>query len=91
MNDISEFQHYGPEHNQNNGDNSDDIVMYGKILYRYAIDQFELEGEWKMSNDNGKERFSYLFLKKQEKMVCLIKNKELMLEDSNKLSYKIGI
>jgi hypothetical protein len=44
--------------------------MTGNLLYRYSLDQIELEGCW--SVDETKEKFSYLLLKKYDKLVCKI-------------------
>jgi hypothetical protein len=52
---------------------STDIVMTGSLLYRYASDQIELEGYWSMTSDKTSEKFSYLFLKKHEKLACRVK------------------
>lgn len=51
--------------------------MKGNLIYRYNLDQLELEGHWSLNNDVLKERFSYLFLKKCEKVICPIKIKEI--------------
>ena len=52
-------------------DENQDVVMQGSLLYRFALDQIELEGFWSMPNDEKtKERFSYLFLKNCDKLAC---------------------
>ncbi len=47
--------------------------MSGSLLYRYSTDQIELEGFWSISSDMTRERFSYLFLNKQDRLTCRIK------------------
>jgi hypothetical protein len=59
------FNHTFPENS--------DIVMNGSLIYRYSSDQIELEGFWSISSDMTRERFSYLFLNKQDKLTCRIK------------------
>ena len=51
--------------------------MCGNLVYRYNLDQIELEGTWGMNNDSARERFSYLFLRKHEKIVCTVKKEEI--------------
>lgn len=51
--------------------------MIGNLQYRYNLDQIELEGTWGMNNDSARERFSYLFLKKHDKISCAIKKDEI--------------
>ena len=38
--------------------------MEGNFLYRYALDQIELDGTWSISSTYTKEKFSYLYMKK---------------------------
>jgi hypothetical protein len=58
-------------------EDNQDIVMNGKLLYRYSLDQIELEGYWCMSNDQlTQEKFSYLLLKKPERMQYKIRKEE---------------
>lgn len=38
--------------------------MEGNILYRYSMNQIEMEGNWGMSSDINRQKFSYLFLNK---------------------------
>ena len=54
-----------------------DIVMMGNLQYRYNLDQLELEGNWGMNNDSARERFSYLFLKKHDKISCIVRKEEI--------------
>jgi hypothetical protein len=45
-------------------DRNSDIVVEGFLIYRYGINQLELEGSWYMSSEPAvKERLSYLFMK----------------------------
>ncbi len=55
----------------------EDIIMQGKLLYRYSLNQIELEGFWTMNNDATREKFSYLFLKDKERLICPINISEL--------------
>jgi hypothetical protein len=57
--------------------------MTGKLIYRYPLDQIELEGFWSLNNDITRERFSYLFIKKCDKIICPIKLSEI--EQANNL------
>lgn len=66
-----------------NFDENSDIIMTGKILYRYGVDQVELEGFWSMSSDSlSQEKFSYLFLKKNEKLQYIFHPNEIHPSDS---------
>lgn len=51
--------------------------MTGNLIYRYSLDQIELEGFWSLNNDITRERFSYLFIKKCDKITCPIKISEI--------------
>ena len=51
--------------------------MTGNLIYRYSLDQIELEGFWSLNNDVTRERFSYLFIKKCDKITCPIKISEI--------------
>ena len=51
--------------------------MNGNLIYRYSLDQIELEGFWSLNNEVTKERFSYLFIKKCDKVICPIKINEI--------------
>lgn len=53
-------------------DENDDIVMEGNLIYRYSLDQIELEGQWAISSECTKERYSYLLLKKSSVIQCPI-------------------
>ena len=46
--------------------------MQGNLLYRYSLNQVELEGSWSMNNDANREKFSYLYLKDKERLICPI-------------------
>lgn len=48
----------------------DDIVMQGNLIYRFSLNQVELEGFWSMNNDGNRENFSYLYLREKERMIC---------------------
>ena len=50
---INEIISYGKQANQ-----EEDIIMQGKLLYRYTLNQIELEGNWSMNNDATREKFS---------------------------------
>lgn len=64
---------------------SNDIILEGYLIYRYSNDQVELEGSWFMSNDQGSERLSYLFLKPNEYVRCEISPDEVEgLDDRTK-------
>lgn len=74
--------------------------MTGNLIYRYSLDQIELEGFWSLNNDITRERFSYLFIKKCDKITCPIKISEIEqayknnnnenLENANVISNKIS-
>jgi hypothetical protein len=49
-----------------------EIIMTGNLIYRYTSDQIELEGFWTITTDKTKEKFSYLLLKKYDKLVCKV-------------------
>ena len=51
--------------------------MTGNLIYRFSLDQIELEGFWSLNNDVTRERFSYMFIKKCEKITCPIKISEI--------------
>lgn len=51
--------------------------MTGNLIYRFSLDQIELEGFWSLNNDITRERFSYLFIKKCDKITCPIKISEI--------------
>jgi len=71
-----------PVYNEEMYDTNVDIVMEGNLIYRYDLDQIELEGVWSMSNDNTRERFSYLMLKNRDKsLVCPINFKEVTMSN----------
>ena len=56
--------------------------MEGYLLYRIESDQLELEGNWSMSNDETKERFSYLHLKDNPHINCPISLSEIYYSDN---------
>lgn len=64
-----------------------DIVMEGYLLYRIESDQLELEGNWCMSNDETKERFSYLHLKDKPHINCPIHLSEVYYSDTYDANY----
>lgn len=66
-NSMKEIIPYAEPPNQ-----EEDIIMQGKLLYRYLLNQIELEGCWSMNNDATRERFSYLFLREKERHICPI-------------------
>jgi len=76
-NERPEFSHVGE---------SFDVIMTGNLIYRYALNQIELEGFWKINNNSEKESFSYLFQNSHEKCCCVIKKKDI--EFSTKEEYK---
>jgi len=51
--------------------------MTGNLIYRYSFDQIELDGFWSINNDVTRERFSYMFIKKCDKISCPIKISEI--------------
>jgi hypothetical protein len=63
----------------------DDVIMQGKLLYRYSLNQIELEGFWSMNNDATQEKFSYLLLKEKERLICPINILEM--NNSNHSNY----
>lgn len=65
----------------------EDIIMQGKLLYRYSLNQIELEGFWTMNNDATREKFSYLFLKDKERLICPINFSEFNSSQSHQPSY----
>lgn len=60
-----------------NKEDNVDIIMNGNLIYRYSLDQIELEGSWSLNNDVTREKFSYLFIKKCDKITCPIKISEI--------------
>ncbi len=71
-----------------NKEESPDIIMTGNLIYRYSLDQIELEGFWSLNNDITRERFSYLFIKKYDKITCPIKLSEIEQANKQQNSYK---
>jgi hypothetical protein len=50
-----------------------DIILEGYLIYRFSNNQIELEGNWYMSSDTlVKEKLSYLFVKSNDYMECII-------------------
>lgn len=74
---------------QNTSEANNDIVMQGKILYRYGIDQYELEGKWGIINENNFETFAYLYNKPTKKIVFPV-NKLDILSDNRDCLEKMG-
>lgn len=70
---------------------SNDIILEGFLIYRFTNDQVELEGTWFMSNDQGKERLSYLFLKPNEYIKCEINPEDVEGTDEKSKSSHIKI
>lgn len=70
---------------------SNDIILDGFLIYRFSNDQVELEGSWFMSNDQGKERLSYLFLKPNEYIKCEISPEDIEGSDEKGKSSYIKI
>lgn len=62
--------------------------MSGNLIYRYSLDQIELEGFWSLNNELTREKFSYLFIKKCDKVTCPIKIEEI--EQANLNNEKIN-
>ena len=63
----------------NNENNSNEIINEGYLIYRYSSNQIELEGNWYVANDpSWKERVSYLFSGSQltKKIPLTIENNE---------------
>jgi hypothetical protein len=69
----------------------EDIIMQGKLLYRYALNQIELEGYWSMNNDATREKFSYLFLKDKERLICPVNFSNKNLDHNMNQNYKDSI
>ena len=49
-----------------------DIKMRGHVLYRYKLDQVEIEGQWNMVGDENSEKFAYVVLKNSMDVTCEI-------------------
>jgi hypothetical protein len=60
--------------------------MSGNLIYRYSLDQIELEGYWSLNNEAISEKFSYLFLKKCDKIICPLKLDEIKQANSNEIN-----
>lgn len=57
--------------------------MEGNFLYRYSLDQIELDGYWSISSTYTKEKFSYLFLKKTNSIQIPISKSEIDFTQHN--------
>lgn len=57
--------------------------MEGNILYRYKLDQIELEGTWEISSEINREKFSYLYLNKNSYIKTQIDVNEINFENNN--------
>jgi hypothetical protein len=69
-----------------------DIVMTGNLVYRYTLDQIELEGMWSINADKTQEKFSYLFLKKYDKLICKLPAELIDKSETNhKGDYQVNI
>lgn len=53
---------------------NNEIQMDCNLIYRYELNQIELEGSWGMSSSEVAEKVSYLFIKSNEKHRVLLKN-----------------
>lgn len=53
---------------------NNEIQMDCNLIYRYELNQIELEGSWGMSSSELTEKVSYLFIKSNEKHRVLLKN-----------------
>jgi len=59
-------------------DTKNDILVDGTLLYRYSINQIELDGFWHISNfSTNKERLSYLFNKSNQNKVIELSPDEI--------------
>jgi hypothetical protein len=68
-----------------------DIILEGYLIYRYANNQIELEGNWYMSTDSSvKEKLSYLFVKSNDYMECIIP-KDDIVKNTNNAGFKIKL
>jgi hypothetical protein len=75
-----------PEYMDDNGavgDPSGDVILEGNLIYRFTINQIELDGNWSISTDNfTKERLSYLFQKSNEFLECNINFNDITSDNS---------
>jgi hypothetical protein len=68
-----------------------DIILEGYLIYRYSNNQIELDGNWYMSSDSSvKEKLSYLFVKSNDYMECIIAKDEIENNTVNN-SFKIKL
>lgn len=54
-------QYEDEDFDEDNYQETGEIVMEGNIFYRYSLNQIEIEGIWGFSTEQGSSRFSYLF------------------------------
>ena len=76
---------------QEDAEKSSDVVMQGSILYRYELDQIELEGLWSISDDVTKESFSYLHLKDRQSLLCSVRISEIDFSGLDNSEYSQNI
>ena len=55
-----------------------EIVMDCYLIYRYQLNQIELEGNWGIANNQMNEKLSYLFNKSNEKHRILLNKSEVI-------------
>lgn len=63
--------------------NTNDIVMNGKLIYRFQFDQYELEGIWGMNTESPIEKFSCLLIKKKDPVIVKLNINEIINEKNS--------
>lgn len=59
-----------------------EILMECYLIYRYTLNQIELDGLWGMTNDNLNEKLSYLFTKSNDRHIILIDKSDIYNAES---------
>ena len=72
--------------NVNNPTDNGEIVMECFLIYRYQLNQIELEGQWGIANSNTTEKLSYLFCKSNERQRILLSKDDMSNGTSKQLT-----
>ena len=64
--------------------------MEGHLIYRYSLDQIEIEGNWSMSSEYSKNRFSYLLHPKENVIQIPINKNDIDFSHSDSNSIYVN-
>lgn len=74
----SNVNSHSQQYEEEQPDPSSEILMDCNLIYRYQLNQIELEGSWGIASSQTTERLSYLFTKSNERHRVLLSKKHMI-------------